>query len=241
MYVWLVNPVAVDFVSARVGNYQYSPTWDVLLSQLWVRQILAEAQSTRPSALDRAHRCRSDNPITAESASATSPRPGQMISRRLRQAQPISSHRFCGLREPADTLTLGGGRLCSTRTTHDPRHRSSPPEKERRLHLVSVRRQPLFVDLRAPHSADSRRAHACSVVNPTVSQRLRDGRATDRSRARSCEQQEGRPEGRPSLPTRSQRWCYPVTAVPPGVACARWDRRHLQQPGAVQVPGPQMN
>lgn len=42
LYVWLVNPVAVDFVSARVGNYQYSPTWDVLLSQLWVRQILAE-------------------------------------------------------------------------------------------------------------------------------------------------------------------------------------------------------
>lgn len=42
LYVWLVNPVAVDFVSARVGNYRYSPTWDVLLSQLWVRQILAE-------------------------------------------------------------------------------------------------------------------------------------------------------------------------------------------------------
>jgi len=37
LYVWLENPVVVDFVSARVGNYQYSSTWEVLLSQLWVR------------------------------------------------------------------------------------------------------------------------------------------------------------------------------------------------------------
>ncbi len=31
------NPTAVDFVSERVGNYQYHPQWGVLLSQLWVR------------------------------------------------------------------------------------------------------------------------------------------------------------------------------------------------------------
>jgi len=37
LYVWLENPVVVDFVSTRVGNYQYSSTWEVLLSQLWVR------------------------------------------------------------------------------------------------------------------------------------------------------------------------------------------------------------
>jgi len=36
-YVWLVNPIGVDFVCARIGNYQYTSTWDVLLSQLWVR------------------------------------------------------------------------------------------------------------------------------------------------------------------------------------------------------------
>src|SRR4029453_11259865 len=40
-------------------------------------------------------------------------------------------------------------RLFLDRPTHGPRHRSPPPEKERRLHLVSIRRQrPLFVDLR---------------------------------------------------------------------------------------------
>jgi len=33
----LVNPKQVDFLSRRVGNYQYSPQWGVLLDQLWVR------------------------------------------------------------------------------------------------------------------------------------------------------------------------------------------------------------
>jgi peptide/nickel transport system substrate-binding protein len=36
-YVWLVNPIAVEFVSERVGNYQYSQQWGSLLDQLWVR------------------------------------------------------------------------------------------------------------------------------------------------------------------------------------------------------------
>jgi peptide/nickel transport system substrate-binding protein len=27
----------VDFLSKRVGNYQYNPQWGVLLSQLWVK------------------------------------------------------------------------------------------------------------------------------------------------------------------------------------------------------------
>jgi uncharacterized protein (DUF2164 family) len=27
----------VDFVSKRVGNYQYNPKWGVLLDQLWVK------------------------------------------------------------------------------------------------------------------------------------------------------------------------------------------------------------
>ena len=36
-YLWLLNPIAVEFVSERVGNYQYSPQWGVLLNQLWVR------------------------------------------------------------------------------------------------------------------------------------------------------------------------------------------------------------
>jgi len=31
------NRRSADFVSARVGNYQYNPQWGVLLSQLWVR------------------------------------------------------------------------------------------------------------------------------------------------------------------------------------------------------------
>ena len=31
------NPRIVDFVSARVGNYQYHPQWGVLLDQLWVK------------------------------------------------------------------------------------------------------------------------------------------------------------------------------------------------------------
>ncbi len=33
----LVNPKHVDFLSRRVGNYQYNPQWGVLLDQLWVR------------------------------------------------------------------------------------------------------------------------------------------------------------------------------------------------------------
>jgi peptide/nickel transport system substrate-binding protein len=36
-WVSLVNPTGLDFVSARVGNYQYSPQWGILLDQLWVR------------------------------------------------------------------------------------------------------------------------------------------------------------------------------------------------------------
>jgi YVTN family beta-propeller protein len=36
-YVWLVNSIAVEFVSERVGNYQYSQQWGTLLDQLWVR------------------------------------------------------------------------------------------------------------------------------------------------------------------------------------------------------------
>jgi YVTN family beta-propeller protein len=36
-YVWLVNPIAVEFVSERVDNYQYSQQWGTLLDQLWVR------------------------------------------------------------------------------------------------------------------------------------------------------------------------------------------------------------
>jgi peptide/nickel transport system substrate-binding protein len=33
----LLNPKQVDFVSRRVGDYQYSPQWGVLLDRLWVR------------------------------------------------------------------------------------------------------------------------------------------------------------------------------------------------------------
>jgi len=36
-WVPLVNPIGVDFLSARVGGYQYHPQWWVLLGQLWVR------------------------------------------------------------------------------------------------------------------------------------------------------------------------------------------------------------
>jgi YVTN family beta-propeller protein len=37
-YVWLVNGIDVEFVSERVGNYQYSQQWGSgLLDQLWVR------------------------------------------------------------------------------------------------------------------------------------------------------------------------------------------------------------
>jgi peptide/nickel transport system substrate-binding protein len=36
--VWLplVNPKTTDFVSRRVGNYQYHPLWGLLVDQLWV-------------------------------------------------------------------------------------------------------------------------------------------------------------------------------------------------------------
>ena len=33
----LLNPKQVDFISRRVGDYQYNPQWGVLLDQLWVR------------------------------------------------------------------------------------------------------------------------------------------------------------------------------------------------------------
>ena len=35
--MWLVNPIAVEFVSERVDNYQYSQQWGSLLDQMWVR------------------------------------------------------------------------------------------------------------------------------------------------------------------------------------------------------------
>jgi hypothetical protein len=33
----LVTPELLDFVSGRVGNYQYSASFGVMLDQLWVR------------------------------------------------------------------------------------------------------------------------------------------------------------------------------------------------------------
>ena len=36
-YLWLVNPIQVEFVSDRVGNYQWSLQWGSLLNQLWVQ------------------------------------------------------------------------------------------------------------------------------------------------------------------------------------------------------------
>jgi peptide/nickel transport system substrate-binding protein len=36
-YVWLVNPIAVDFVSERVGNFQWNTQWGTLFNQFWVR------------------------------------------------------------------------------------------------------------------------------------------------------------------------------------------------------------
>jgi len=36
-FLWLVNPIVVEFVSERVGNYQWSLQWGGLLNQLWVR------------------------------------------------------------------------------------------------------------------------------------------------------------------------------------------------------------
>ncbi len=35
--VSLVTPSTIDFVSHRVGNYEYNPVWGALLDQLWVR------------------------------------------------------------------------------------------------------------------------------------------------------------------------------------------------------------
>jgi peptide/nickel transport system substrate-binding protein len=35
--VSLVTPNATDFVSKRVGNYQFHPLWGLLIDQLWVR------------------------------------------------------------------------------------------------------------------------------------------------------------------------------------------------------------
>jgi hypothetical protein len=32
-----VNLNTVDFISARVGNYQFHPQWGLLLDQLWVK------------------------------------------------------------------------------------------------------------------------------------------------------------------------------------------------------------
>jgi peptide/nickel transport system substrate-binding protein len=37
LYIWLINPINVGFVSERVGNYQYGLQWGVLLDQLWVQ------------------------------------------------------------------------------------------------------------------------------------------------------------------------------------------------------------
>jgi YVTN family beta-propeller protein len=36
-FVSLVNPIDFDFVSERLGNYQYNPVWGLLLAQVWVR------------------------------------------------------------------------------------------------------------------------------------------------------------------------------------------------------------
>jgi peptide/nickel transport system substrate-binding protein len=36
-WVSLVNPIHVDFVSERLGNYQYNPQWGLLLAQVWVQ------------------------------------------------------------------------------------------------------------------------------------------------------------------------------------------------------------
>ena len=36
-YLWLANSIALEFVSERVGNYQYHLQWAGLLNQLWVR------------------------------------------------------------------------------------------------------------------------------------------------------------------------------------------------------------
>ena len=35
--VSLLTPSTIDFVSHRVGNYEYNPVWGALLDQMWVR------------------------------------------------------------------------------------------------------------------------------------------------------------------------------------------------------------
>jgi len=37
LYAPVYVPRAIDFVSKRVGNYEFSPQWGVLIDQLWVR------------------------------------------------------------------------------------------------------------------------------------------------------------------------------------------------------------
>jgi len=36
-WVFVLNQAGLDFVSARVGNYQHNPQWGVLVDQLWVK------------------------------------------------------------------------------------------------------------------------------------------------------------------------------------------------------------
>ena len=36
-WVFVLNKAGLDFVSARVGNYQHNPQWGVLIDQLWVK------------------------------------------------------------------------------------------------------------------------------------------------------------------------------------------------------------
>jgi YVTN family beta-propeller protein len=36
-YLWLMNPIIAEFVSERVGNYQWGVQWGSLLDQMWVR------------------------------------------------------------------------------------------------------------------------------------------------------------------------------------------------------------
>ena len=36
-WVDLYNPKQIDFLSKRVGNYQWNPQWYILIDQLWVQ------------------------------------------------------------------------------------------------------------------------------------------------------------------------------------------------------------
>ena len=36
-WVDLFNPKQIDFLSKRVGNYQWNPQWYILIDQLWVK------------------------------------------------------------------------------------------------------------------------------------------------------------------------------------------------------------